>query len=83
MYCSPSVSEKNSALLTSPCIILETLTIEKFLANLGLENLKEKFDNQDITMDVLMEMDREGLREIGIASFGHQHEILEAVKQLG
>ena len=34
-------------------------------------------------MDVLMEMDREGLREIGISSFGHQHDILEAVKQLG
>ena len=34
-------------------------------------------------MDVLMEMDREGLMEIGIASFGHQHDILEAVKQLG
>ena len=80
-----------TVLPNSPCIILEKLTIEEFLAKLGMEHYKENFDKHDITMEVLMEMaregkmDREALKEIGligIMSFGHQHEFLEAVKQL-
>ena len=77
----------------SPCIILDKLTIEEFLANIGTDykRYKENFDKQIITMEVLMNLVRGGdmnrvrevLFEIGITSFGHRHEILEAAKKLG
>ena len=34
-----------------------------------------------ICRDVLMDMDHEELKEIGIHAFGHRHKILKAVKE--
>ena len=34
-----------------------------------------------ITMDVLVEMGQEQLKEIGITAYGHRHKILKGVKE--
>ena len=59
--------------------------IEEFLDKLdpGLDIYKEVFNKNDITLEILKEMNRTDLKDIGITSFGHQHEILEGIKQIG
>ena len=62
--------------------------IEEFLAKIGHDSYKEMFVENDMDLEMLKEMNskgnlREVLKDIGIASFGHQHEIIEGVKQLG
>ncbi|XP_030610864.1 poly [ADP-ribose] polymerase tankyrase-2-like [Archocentrus centrarchus] len=58
------------------------LSICQFLKNLGLENLLEIFDREQITLDVLVEMGHRELKEIGINAYGHRHKIIKGVERL-
>ncbi|XP_029384201.1 poly [ADP-ribose] polymerase tankyrase-2-like [Echeneis naucrates] len=60
----------------------ELLSICQFLKNLGLEHLKEIFDHEKITLDVLVEMGHHELKEIGINAFGHRHKLIKGVERL-
>ena len=56
--------------------------MKDFLTNLQLEQLLEIFENEHITMDVLVEMTNDDLQSIGITAFGHRHKILKKLKEL-
>ncbi|XP_076615494.1 poly [ADP-ribose] polymerase tankyrase-2-like isoform X1 [Chaetodon auriga] len=58
------------------------LSISQFLKNLGLEQLLEIFDREQITLDVLVEMGHRELKEIGINAYGHRHKIIKGVERL-
>ncbi|KAM9426617.1 poly [ADP-ribose] polymerase tankyrase-2-like [Pholidichthys leucotaenia] len=58
------------------------LSISQFLKNLGLEHLLEIFDREQITLDVLVEMGHQELKEIGIHAYGHRHKIIKGVERL-
>ena len=47
-----------------------------------LEHLKDIFDNEQITMDILVEMGHEELKDVGINAYGHRHKILKGVEKL-
>ncbi|KAF4085338.1 hypothetical protein AMELA_G00116960 [Ameiurus melas] len=55
------------------------LSIDQFLHKLGLEHLLEIFDQEQITLDVLVEMGHKELKEIGINAYGHRHKIIKGV----
>ncbi|XP_053495424.1 poly [ADP-ribose] polymerase tankyrase-2-like isoform X3 [Ictalurus furcatus] len=55
------------------------LSINQFLHKLGLEHLLEIFDQEQITLDVLVEMGHKELKEIGINAYGHRHKIIKGV----
>ena len=57
------------------------IDINSFLAGLQLESLSEIFQQEQITMDVLIEMGPDQLKEIGITAYGHRHRILKGVKE--
>ena len=61
---------------------LENVSVSSFLASLGLENLREIFDQEQITMDVLVEMGHDELKDVGINAYGHRHKILKGVEKL-
>lgn len=52
-------------------------TIVSFLASLGLEHLREIFDREQVTIDILLEMGHEELKQIGVHAYGHRHRLLK------
>ncbi|XP_023698133.1 poly [ADP-ribose] polymerase tankyrase-2 isoform X2 [Paramormyrops kingsleyae] len=58
------------------------LSIDQFLNNLGLEQLLEIFEREQITLDVLVEMGHKELKEIGINAYGHRHKIIKGAERL-
>ena len=60
----------------------EALNVPGFLATLALEQLEEIFEREKITMDILVEMSHDDLKEIGITAYGHRHKIIKAIEKL-
>uniref|UniRef100_A0A665VYG3 Poly [ADP-ribose] polymerase n=1 Tax=Echeneis naucrates TaxID=173247 RepID=A0A665VYG3_ECHNA len=90
MAVTPSLLSSSSSCPTPPVLLTssstsswaELLSICQFLKNLGLEHLKEIFDHEKITLDVLVEMGHHELKEIGINAFGHRHKLIKGVERL-
>lgn len=61
---------------------LESMSVAVFLSGIGLENLCDIFENEKITMDILVEMKHEELKEIGISAYGHRFKILKGIEKL-
>ena len=53
-------------LVTSHTYFFQDFNINTFLSNVGLEALCDIFKNEQITMDILVEMGHDELKEIGI-----------------
>ncbi|XP_065175426.1 poly [ADP-ribose] polymerase tankyrase-like [Sycon ciliatum] len=54
--------------------------VAKFLSDLHLSHLLPILQREAITMDVLVDMGHEELKEIGIAAYGNRHKIVRAMK---
>ena len=61
---------------------LEGVSVSGFLGSLGLDQLRDVFEREQITMDILMEMGHEELKEVGINAYGHRHKILKGMEKL-
>lgn len=77
--CASAWKRKNS-----PNIYCSTLIyIGSLLSNsLGLEHLRDIFEREDITLDILAEMGHEELKTIGINAYGHRHKLLKGIEKL-
>lgn len=49
---------------------------------IGLPQLKEMFNAEHISMDVLVDMTHDSLKDIGVTAYGHRHKILRGIKDL-
>ena len=58
------------------------MSIGAFLTSLGLEQLREVFDREQISVDILAEMGHEDLKQIGITAFGHRHKLIKGIEKL-
>uniref|UniRef100_A0A4W4GAK0 Poly [ADP-ribose] polymerase n=1 Tax=Electrophorus electricus TaxID=8005 RepID=A0A4W4GAK0_ELEEL len=54
----------------------------QFLKSLGLEHLRDIFEREQITLDVLADMGHEELKEIGINAYGHRHKLIKGIERL-
>ncbi|XP_059398460.1 poly [ADP-ribose] polymerase tankyrase-1-like isoform X1 [Carassius carassius] len=63
-------------------ITILDLNISQFLKSLGLEHLRDIFEREQITLDVLADMGHEELKEIGINAYGHRHKLLKGIERL-
>uniref|UniRef100_A0A8C2XJK5 Poly [ADP-ribose] polymerase n=1 Tax=Cyclopterus lumpus TaxID=8103 RepID=A0A8C2XJK5_CYCLU len=54
----------------------------QFMKSLGLEHLRDIFEREQITLDVLADMGHEELKEIGINAYGHRHKLIKGVERL-
>ncbi|XP_065828038.1 poly [ADP-ribose] polymerase tankyrase-1-like [Oscarella lobularis] len=57
------------------------MTVGDLLKSIGLPLLSELFENEQITLDVLMDMGHEELKEVGVRAYGHRHKIIKGVKE--
>ena len=58
------------------------MSMGAFLASLGLEQLREVFDREQISVDILAEMGHEDLKQIGVTAFGHRHKLIKGIEKL-
>uniref|UniRef100_A0A8C8DXS0 Poly [ADP-ribose] polymerase n=1 Tax=Oryzias sinensis TaxID=183150 RepID=A0A8C8DXS0_9TELE len=67
----------------SKCVSLSITKVGiQFLKSLGLEHLRDIFEREQITLDVLVDMGHEELKEIGINAYGHRHKLIKGVERL-
>src|SRR5215472_16845105 len=59
------------------------LDIADWLRGLGLEQYAQLFRDNDIDGEILVGMNAEDLKELGISSFGHRRRLLNAITALG
>uniref|UniRef100_A0A8C9XW98 Poly [ADP-ribose] polymerase n=1 Tax=Sander lucioperca TaxID=283035 RepID=A0A8C9XW98_SANLU len=55
---------------------------ESTYSNLGLEHLRDTFQREQISLDVLADMGHEELKEIGINAYGHRHKLIKGIERL-
>ena len=67
---SPSVNMNTPATSTN---------IVSFLANIGMEHLREIFEREQVTIDILLEMGHEELKQIGVHAYGHRHRLMKGI----
>ncbi|XP_066501703.1 poly [ADP-ribose] polymerase tankyrase-1 [Hoplias malabaricus] len=63
-------------------IAILDMNISQFLKSLGLEHLRDIFEREQITLDVLADMGHEELKEIGINAYGHRHKLIKGIERL-
>ncbi|CAH8451148.1 unnamed protein product [Schistosoma haematobium] len=81
---SNPVCSSNMALVklnNSSCPGNGKLTTANFLMSLGLGQLVELFEKELVTMDILLEMGHEELKELGVTVYGHRHKIIKGVQK--
>ena len=61
---------------------MDAMNVGQFLDSIGLSQLKDIFEKEQITMDVIVEMGHEELKDIGINAYGHRHKILKGIEKL-
>ena len=58
------------------------MSMGAFLSSLGLEQLREIFDREHVSVDILAEMGHEDLKQIGITAYGHRHKLIKGLDKL-
>lgn len=53
-----------------------------YVFSLGLEHLNEIFEREQITLDILAEMEHEDLKQIGITAYGYRHKLIKGMEKL-
>ncbi|CAO3656840.1 unnamed protein product [Mucor fragilis] len=53
-----------------------------WLESVGLESFVDSFIDQDITGDVLVSLDHDALKELGVYAYGRRYKVLNAIKLL-
>lgn len=76
--CSDSAAQEQAlSAVSSGNATSASSTIVSFLATLGLEHLREIFEREQVTIDILLEMGHEELKQIGVHAYGHRHRLLK------
>ena len=52
------------------------------LCSLSLESLREVFEREQISVEILSEMGHEDLKQIGITAYGHRHKLIKGLEKL-
>jgi hypothetical protein len=61
---------------------IDSMSVSAFLNSVGLEQLVCVFEKEQISMDILVEMGHDELKEVGINAYGHRHKILKGLEKL-
>ncbi|XP_076814893.1 poly [ADP-ribose] polymerase tankyrase-2-like [Clavelina lepadiformis] len=82
----PCTETSNSSVsklpLSNAIDVTNESAVAQLLERLGLGQLKEVFEKEEITPDVLAEMGHSELKDIGVVAFGHRHKIIKAAERL-
>ncbi|XP_026677687.1 tankyrase-like, partial [Diaphorina citri] len=81
--CSAALDlSSHSESVTSLDVAAGPATIAHFLTSLGLKHLLELFEREQITLDILAEMNHEDLKQVGVSAYGYRHKLLKGIEKL-
>ncbi|EUB59223.1 Tankyrase-1 [Echinococcus granulosus] len=60
-------------------MLTPALTTASFLTSLGLDHLVKLFDKEQITLDILVDLGHEELKELGVIVYGQRHKIIKGI----
>jgi tankyrase len=64
---------------TSEKILTQMKCFATFLSSLSLDHLREIFEREQISLDILAEMTHDDLKGIGVLAYGHRHLLLKGI----
>uniref|UniRef100_A0A8C7IM23 Poly [ADP-ribose] polymerase n=1 Tax=Oncorhynchus kisutch TaxID=8019 RepID=A0A8C7IM23_ONCKI len=76
------VADGAAVWIETELVAMLDMNIGQFLKSLGLEHIREIFEREQISLDVLADMGHEELKEIGINAYGHRHKLIKGVERL-
>lgn len=81
---APPMELSSSMEATSTCEVSNgpPTSIAQFLSSLGLKHLLELFEREQITLDILSEMNHEDLKQVGVSAYGYRHKLLKGIEKL-
>jgi tankyrase len=56
--------------------------VSSFLSKLKLEHLSDLFEREQITLEILAEMQHEDLKAVGVTAYGYRHKILKGIASM-
>ncbi|KAI9007500.1 hypothetical protein CLU79DRAFT_778253 [Phycomyces nitens] len=56
--------------------------VAAWLSSVGLQSVTDNFVDQEITGDILIDLDVDALKELGISTFGKRHKVMHAITGL-
>ena len=56
--------------------------VKYYVHSLSLEQLREIFEREQVSVDILSEMGHEDLKQIGVTAFGHRHKLIKGLEKL-
>ena len=56
--------------------------VKYYIHSLSLEQLREIFEREQVSVDILSEMGHEDLKQIGVTAFGHRHKLIKGLEKL-
>ncbi|XP_014284779.1 poly [ADP-ribose] polymerase tankyrase isoform X1 [Halyomorpha halys] len=56
--------------------------LASFLTSIGLEQLIEPLEREQITLDILAEMGHEDLKQVGVTAYGYRHKIIKGIEKI-
>ncbi|KAL0083873.1 hypothetical protein F4703DRAFT_1857138 [Phycomyces blakesleeanus] len=56
--------------------------VAAWLSSVGLQSVADNFVDQEITGDILLDLDVDALKELGISTFGKRHKVMHAITGL-
>ncbi|XP_035701715.1 poly [ADP-ribose] polymerase tankyrase isoform X2 [Folsomia candida] len=86
----PGGSSASSSSFISAAVIAAEAELKKekmkavvnLLASLTLDHLKDTFEREQISLEILAEMTHEDLKGIGVVAYGHRHLLLKGVDKI-
>ncbi len=58
------------------------MSVPLFLKSIGLECLRDLFEREKITIDILAEMTMDDLRDVGIDAYGIRQKLVRSIEKL-
>ena len=74
-----SAYDSGKIFLIGTSIIIKNCYI---IFSLSLEQLREIFEREQVSVDILSEMGHEDLKQIGITAYGHRHKLIKGLEKL-
>jgi len=74
-----TVEEGAAACATTEKLLTQMKCLAAFLSSLGLDHLRDIFEREQISLDILAEMTHEDLKGIGVLAYGHRHLLLKGI----
>lgn len=63
-------------------LLMMMILLKHYISSLHLDHLIDLFEREQITLEILVEMGHDDLKQVGVSAYGFRHKILKGIAQL-